>query len=325
MRLIITAAAALLFTSSVFAAENYWSLPTQSRIAYLEFAALGERRPYPIVFLHGGPGAYVLTLEPTIRVLSQLRHDGFDVYAYDQVGGGLSERLPDITEYTVSRHVADLEAIRREIQADKLILIGSSWGATLAARYIAAHPERVDRVVFAGPGALHPAAWRGTGYGRVEERFSPDEKAQFAALVNRADLEQALELLDSDPNAALRAFPDAEGGRLFDEVTNEFYLPHLGCGTAKAPVTSTGYGFWANRMTSRDLDASQDPTPALLKSGVRALVLRGECEYMKRAVAEQYRDVFRNSVYVDIPDAGHMIYWDQPAAFLAAVRAFLRD
>jgi pimeloyl-ACP methyl ester carboxylesterase len=275
--------------------------------------------------LHGGPGAYVVTIEPTARVLSQLRQDGFDVYAYDQVGGGASERLADITQYTVARHVADLEAIRREIRADKLILIGSSWGATLAARYIAEFADRVDRVIFVGPGALHPVAWRPAGYGRLEERFSPDEMARFQALVNRSDLERALELLPDDPAAALRAFPHAEGDRLFDEVTNRFYLPHLGCEPAKVAVSSRGYGFWANRMTSRDLDASEDPTPVLRRSPVPALILRGECEYMKRAVAEQYRDTFPNSILRDVTGAGHMIYWDQPEAFLEAVRPFLHD
>jgi pimeloyl-ACP methyl ester carboxylesterase len=304
---------------------QYWDLPTGSRIAYLEFTGTGELGRHPIVFLHGGPGAYVVTLGPTTRVLSQLSQDGFDVYAYDQAGGGLSARLADITEYTVARHVADLEAIRREIGADKLILIGSSWGATLAARYIARFPQRVERVIFAGPGALHPVAWRETGYGRIEERFSADERERFQALVNRPDLEKALDLLASDPAAALRAFPHAEGDRLFDEVTNRFYVPHLGCSDAeKTAVTSTGYGFWANRMTSRDLDASSDPTPALKRSSVPAIILRGECEYMKRAVAEQYRDVFRGSVLVDVPGAGHMIYWDRPAAFLAAARSFLQ-
>ncbi len=320
-----TASASTTATTNVHPAVQYWDLPTRSRIAYLKFAAAGKRRTYPIVFVHGGPGAYVVTLDPTTRVLSQLSQDGFDVYAYDQVGGGLSNRLADITEYTVSRHLADLEAIRREIQADKLILVGSSWGATLAARYVAQFPGRVDRVIFAGPGALHPAAWRETGYGRVEERFSADEKARFQSLVNRPDLEKAMELLTVDPAAALRAFPHTEGDRLFDEVTNQFYLPHLGCKHGTASVTSTGYGFWGNRMTSRDLDESRDPTPTLRHSRVRALVLRGECEYMKRAVAEQYHDIYSDSVFVDVPAAGHMIYWDQPAAFLRAVRSFLRD
>ena len=316
---------ALAVESSQRPSVHYWHLSTGSRIAYLKFAGASSPRPYPIVFLHGGPGAYVVTIERTARVLSQLSKDGFDVYAYDQLGSGLSERAVDINAYTVSRHVADLEAIRRKIQADKLILIGSSWGATLAARYIERFPRRVDRVIFAGPGALHPAAWRETGYGRVEERFSAQEREQFQSLVNRPDLEKALDLLPTDTAAALRAFPDAEGDRLFDEVTNRFYVPHLGCQHTKLDVTSAGYGFWANRMTSRDLDASPDPRPALRRSDTKALILRGQCEYMRRAVAEEYRDVFGSSTLVDVPDAGHMVYWDQPEAFIEATRRFLSD
>jgi N-formylmaleamate deformylase len=45
---------------------------------------------------------------------------------------------------------------------------------------------------------------------------------------------------------------------------------------------------------------------------------------MKRAVAEQYRDTFPNSDLVDVPGAGHTIYWERPDAFLATVRSFLR-
>lgn len=80
---------------------------------------------------------------------------------------------------------------------------------------------------------MHPAAWRTKGYGRVEDRFSPQEKAQFEALVNRPDIEKAMELLGADPALALRAFPHTEGDRLFDEVTNRFYLPHLAAMTQR--------------------------------------------------------------------------------------------
>ena len=34
---------------------RHWDLPTHSRIAYLKYPVLGERRVHPIVFLHGGP------------------------------------------------------------------------------------------------------------------------------------------------------------------------------------------------------------------------------------------------------------------------------
>ena len=74
---------------------------------------------------------------------ASLAQRGFDVYVYDQTGSGLSARLNDPRAYTVARHVADLEAIRQTIGAARMILIGDSWGATLAANYIAAHPDRV--------------------------------------------------------------------------------------------------------------------------------------------------------------------------------------
>jgi hypothetical protein len=57
----------------------------------------------------------------------QFAADGFRVYLYDQVGSGLSSRLR-VRDYTLERDVADLEAIRQQIGADRLILIGHSWG-----------------------------------------------------------------------------------------------------------------------------------------------------------------------------------------------------
>lgn len=306
-------------------AVRYWDLPTGSKIAYLEFPAIGPRREYPIVFLHGGPGAYAVTIEATTQVLSELTADGFDVYVYDQVGGGLSERLSDISEYTVARHVADLEAIRQQVGVEKMLLIGSSWGAQLAARYIATHPTRVEQIILAGPGALHPPEWKRNGYGRIEARFTDDEMRRLQAMVNRPELERAIEILATDPAAALRAFSHDAGDGLFDEVTNQFYLPHLGCAGVRYAFTSSGYGFWANRMTGRDLDVSANPLATLKESGIRALILRGECEYMKREVAEQYLEAFPGSTMADVPGAGHMLFWDRPQVFLDLVRKFLRD
>ena len=74
-------------------------------------------------------------------------------------GSGQSAFLPP-RQYTVSRFVEDIEAIRQQIGAERLILIGHSWGSTLAASYIAKYPERVSKVVFYSPGAI----WNWTNY-----------------------------------------------------------------------------------------------------------------------------------------------------------------
>jgi proline iminopeptidase len=125
---------------------QFWDLATGSRIAYTKITADGESRTTPIIYLHGGPGWVILNSD--IAFYSQFAQDGFDVYLYDQVGSGRSARLSDVRQYTTERHVADLEAIRREINAEQVILIGQSWGNTLAADYMAAYPEHVARSSF---------------------------------------------------------------------------------------------------------------------------------------------------------------------------------
>lgn len=111
-----------------------------------------------MIWLHGGPG-YPAGMPgyggaPGIPPLNALTQEGFDVYYYDQLGGGLSTRLDNPSEYTVDRHVADLEAIRKEIGAEKVMLIGLSWGGVLAENYMLAHPGRVEKVVFESPGPM---------------------------------------------------------------------------------------------------------------------------------------------------------------------------
>lgn len=81
------------------ASTQYWDLPTNSRIGYTLISAKNKKKPYPIIYLHGGPGGFVT--ERDITMLSPLSDDGYDVYLYDQIGSGQSDRLENINEYTV--------------------------------------------------------------------------------------------------------------------------------------------------------------------------------------------------------------------------------
>ena len=112
------------------AGQRFWELPTGSRIAYVHLPARGTRRPTPVVYLHGGPG--VADMAGDAAYFGQLTRDGFDVWVYDQVGTGRSSRLADPRGYTITREVADLEAIRQRIGADRMVLIAHSWGAQVA-------------------------------------------------------------------------------------------------------------------------------------------------------------------------------------------------
>ncbi|MEE1804829.1 alpha/beta fold hydrolase, partial [Streptomyces sp. BE133] len=50
--------------------------------------------------------------------------------------------------------VADLDAIRRTLGADRIVIVGQSWGGSLAAQSLAAHSRHVAQAVFTSPGAL---------------------------------------------------------------------------------------------------------------------------------------------------------------------------
>ncbi len=125
--------------------QKYWQLPTGSVIAYSEYdpPAGVALKTDAVVYLHGGPGVRQGPFDQDIY--GRFAGNGFRVFLYDQAGSGLSGFLPHLRDYTVARSVADLEAIRQKIGVEKMILIGHSWGSTLAASYMAKFPDHVAR------------------------------------------------------------------------------------------------------------------------------------------------------------------------------------
>jgi pimeloyl-ACP methyl ester carboxylesterase len=150
----------------------------------------------PVVFLHGGPG--IADMAGDAATFTQLTGDGFDLWVYDQVGTGHSSRLADPRGYTIAREVADLEAIRQQIGADRMVLLGHSWGGQVAAAYLAAHPGRVARVVFSSPGALAPAVDDGSGAG-ARGRLTTGQRLGLYRLLARPRVLLAWTLLQVQP------------------------------------------------------------------------------------------------------------------------------
>lgn len=303
-------------------ATRYWTLPDGDRVAYTHTPATGRPAGPPVVFLHGGPG---MPGEPGGAVLSGadgLARAGFDVYVYDQVGSGLSSRPADARDNTVAHQVADLEAIRRQIGADRMILIGHSWGATLAAHYLAAHPEGVARVVFEAPGPIWAPAHPQDRTPESEARRTAAQRARQSELITPRVLLAAL-LGGGNPQAGRNFAGDREMDALMAQQVPT--LPSFRCGPDPDLQAPPGLGFWANMAINSSLREVADPRPRLRDRRVPALVLRPECDYIPWAVAREYRDVLAGATLVWVPDAGHIVQLDQPQLLLATVAAFLRD
>lgn len=159
------------------AGQRFWELLTGSRVAYVRVPAEVRARPTPIIFLCGGPG--IPGMKGDSEYFGELARDGFHVYVYDMVGRGRSARLADPRDYTLERDVSDLEAIRKEIGAERVVLIGHSYGGTLAAAYAASHPERVEKMVLSSPGDPSPSA----GGASMTFRLTTEEKLGVYALL----------------------------------------------------------------------------------------------------------------------------------------------
>src|SRR5215218_3684891 len=279
-----------------------------------------RRPPAPVVFLHGGPG--VADMAGDAAYFGQLTADGFDMWVYDQVGTGRSSRLGDPRGYTIPRGVADLEAIRQRIGADRMVLLGHSWGAQVAASYLAAYPEHVARVVFSSPGALAPAVDDGSDAG-VRERLARSQQLGLYRLLARPRVLLGYALLQVNPRAAHAFVGDAEMDARNDRVYNAGRAGTHCQGLGPGPALH-GLGFYAYQFPqSAAARPWADPRPQLAHLQTPALVVKGSCDYLSWASAVHYRQALPNAELVYLHRAGHNAYQDQPAAFLAVVRAFL--
>ncbi len=111
----------------------------------LRIAQYGQPDGAAAVVLHGGPGSGT---QPSVLDwfdLSQQR-----VELFDQRSAGLSQPQGEIDGNDSSALVADIERIRERLAIERWMVVGGSWGATLALLYAGAHAERISSLVLRG-------------------------------------------------------------------------------------------------------------------------------------------------------------------------------
>jgi 2-succinyl-6-hydroxy-2,4-cyclohexadiene-1-carboxylate synthase len=107
-----------------------------------------------VVLLHGFGGS-ARNWRPQIRAL----RDTYRVAACDVRGHARSDAPQAAAAYAPERFVADVARVLDHLGVERAVVGGLSMGAGIAARFAAAHPERVRGLVLA---ALPPGADEGT-------------------------------------------------------------------------------------------------------------------------------------------------------------------
>src|SRR5689334_18546658 len=104
--------------------------------------SVGHIGGIPAAYLHGGPGS---GCQPDHRRLFD--PERFHAVLFDQRGAGRSRPKGRREDNTLPHLIADMELIREKFGFERWLVVGGSWGATLALAYAQAHPERVSGLV----------------------------------------------------------------------------------------------------------------------------------------------------------------------------------
>jgi pimeloyl-ACP methyl ester carboxylesterase len=262
-------------------------------MAYLDIGA-GK----PLVCVHGSLNdfrAWMAVLKPLSAgrrlIVPSLRH--FFPEHWDGKGG----------KFTMAQHIADTIAFIEGLGVGKVDLIGHSRGGHLAFRLALQRPDLVDRLVLAEPG------------GQLDESLAPESAAAAppAAALKGFVAEAAEKIAAGDLDGGLRAFIDGVNGPgswdalpAADRQMREdnAYTLVAQVNEGRQPYTRAE----AEALAVPTLFVGGADTP-----GILPVILRALAAHVKGART------------VILPNAGHSMFRQQPAAFAKAVLEFLAD
>lgn len=172
----------------------------------LYWEEVGNPLGTPAVYLHGGPGG---GSSPGAR--RNFDPEGYRAVLFDQRGCGRSRPLAsapdaDLRTNTTDQLIADMERLREHLEIERWVVVGVSWGVTLALAYAERYPERVSGTVLGAvtSGSRRETEWIVRDVGRV----FPREWERFTALVPEAerggDLAAAYARLLNNPDPRVR-------------------------------------------------------------------------------------------------------------------------
>lgn len=256
---------------------------------------------HPLLVLHGGPGLDHTELRPWLDPLARR----FRLVYVDQRGHGRSDRVP-IETLTLSRLVADVDALADALGLDAFSVLGYSFGSFVALQH-AVEVGGASRYVLAG--CVPSSRW----LSRIElelRRFEPPEvRERIAAswdMEARVETEEECRqlLIDQLPfhfhqtgEAYTRFVENLDHMRLSPEALRHF--------------ADSDYGSIDVEGRLREIRR-----PVLVIAGGHDRVCAPEAGYVISEAAPR-------GEYLVLENAGHMMFCEAPGAFIRAVERFL--
>lgn len=298
-----------------------------------------------VIVLHGGWGAEHSYLVPAIRPLA----DTYRFVLYDQ-RGSLRTPVNPPAKISYTALVEDLEQLRQRLGLEKITLMAHSMGNHLAYGYLRAHPERVAGLILVG--AVTPAA-----FGDERPTFLDDVWPDFAETDAVANAER-LKTFERDWQRRFGQVAVAEGLLPADWTTRHGFESDRELArryswtdrdrTMAWRITFTAVNTYSGRNWRHMLGGmvyyNEDVAGAVLNDPEYGKAIKEVWPALK-AFRGPVRVIIGTHDYVDlgptfwpklvtkipnarletIPNAGHSIWMDEPAAFAQSLRTALEE
>lgn len=261
------------------------------RFHYTEW---GDPMADSVVLLHGVTG-HARSWDDEARALAQTWH----VVALDQRGHGDSEPAPD-GDYTTPALAGDLAAFVDALGLAPARIVALSMGGRVAMAYAGTHPDDVDRLVVVDIGPEVAKAGRtrvGSMMAQAPERFATLDEALAQARANNPRYTEAM--LRHRVTHALRPLPGGGFTWKYDKALRD----------------AVREGRWRDTV---------DLWPLWRAIACPVLIVRGaESDVLSPEIAERMLQELPHARLAEVPDAGHTVPGDQPAAFQKLLSEFL--
>ncbi|WP_431278378.1 prolyl aminopeptidase [Leifsonia poae] len=277
----------------------------------------------PVVFLHGGPGGGTNPQQRRLFDPEKYRIVLFDQRQCGQSLPHASDPEADLSTNTTWNLVSDIEKLREHLEVEKWMVLGGSWGSSLALAYAETHPDRVTELVLrgiftlrpielewfyeGGAAALFPDLWEGflepvpplerghliKAYTRLLN--SPDPEVHGPAAVAWSRWESSTITLLPRPEV-VEAFTEEKYAVAFARIENH-YFTHL--------------GWFEDEQLIRDAPKLRD---------IPAVIVQGRYDACTPPMtAWDLHRAWPEAEFKMIPDAGHA--FDEPGILDAVIEA----
>jgi proline iminopeptidase len=270
----------------------------------LYYTVVGGSGDYVLV-LSGGPGEEVHSMQGIADELGKK----YRCIMFEQRGTGRSKLTKyDASTINLNAYIEDIEALRKQMQIDKFIVVGNSWGMMLALAYGGTYPNAVRAIVTIGSGPITGDYLELMGTNR-NTRLWPSE----------------LEVREfwSDPSRQSKDFERAQFESTRAMASAYFYDRKAALQYAME-MSPTDFNFHVVPAFLK-AEGNFDLRPKLKTIKAPVLLLQGRQDLAGEANICEAHLLIRNSTLTFINKCGHMPWIEQPEQTWKIVNEFLRS